>query len=261
MAGECTSTRTARLSRVPTLVRLEGWQSDARRQCGKRPSRGDDARPASRAGVGRAQLRPRAKGRHGRCVGGGAPRARRRSIRARRRKHDGATRFSLSLRSSIRLGAGARLRFPGESYVDSCELSVLGWSGAGEKDLAEIEQALRRTEASGSWPLIGGMFPVGRFWLAAVLARSGRRDSAWAVLRDTRATVQREGHGMDYMVNDAQVLVILGEPERALDLLEQAVHADPALRARIGRTPWFDALRQSPRFVRLIQGDVPPSTR
>jgi tetratricopeptide (TPR) repeat protein len=155
----------------------------------------------------------------------------------------------------------ARLRFPNDAYVGSCELSVLGWSGSGEKDLLDIRQALRRTEASGSWPLVGGMFPVGRYWLAAVLARNGQRDSARAVVRETRTTLQRSGHGADYLVNEAQVLVILGEHERALDLLAQATRTDPAFRTRIVRSPWFDALRRSPRFVRLTQPASSPPPR
>ncbi len=150
--------------------------------------------------------------------------------------------------------AYARSRFPDDAYVQSCELSVLGWTGAGRADVASMWRALDRTEHAGAFPLEGGIFPVGRYWTAAVLARSALADSARAVLAAAGARLNAVGHAGAYPMHEAQVRLILGERQAALALLDTAVRRDPAKRKMIAALPWFDDLHQLPRFQQLISG-------
>ena len=147
----------------------------------------------------------------------------------------------------------ARRRFPLDAVVRSCELSVLGWSGTGAADLAAIRVAADQIEHSGAFPLVAGMFPVGRLWVAAVLARSGRRDSAAAELASTQSRLRANGNADEFAMNEAQVYVALGNSAAALERLERAVQREPAKRTLIAALPWFDPLRREPRFVELTK--------
>ncbi|HVT38650.1 MAG TPA: serine/threonine-protein kinase [Gemmatimonadaceae bacterium] len=149
----------------------------------------------------------------------------------------------------------ARTRFPRDSYVQSCELTVLGWYGSGAQDVVATWRALGQTERSGVFPLVADMFPSGRFWVASVLARTGLSDSARAVMARTRARLRSTGHEGEFGMNEAQVRTILGENEVAIALLEGTVTRDPAKRSVIRALPWFDRLHGTPRFDRLIRTD------
>jgi serine/threonine-protein kinase len=153
--------------------------------------------------------------------------------------------------------AFARSRFPNDAYVQSCELSVLGWTGTGAADVAAMWKALDRTERAGAFPLEGGVFPVGRYWLAAVIGRSGLADSARTVLANTGRQLHAIGHDGAYPMHEAQVRLILGEPGRALALLDSAIRRDPAKRQMIAALPWFDALHTAPRFQELTAPRTP----
>ena len=152
--------------------------------------------------------------------------------------------------SARHLCVRARARLSADDQVQSCLLSVLGWSGRGTADVALTWSELARAERTMA--LTAGIFPVGRFWVAAVLARSGFPDSARAVLARTRSTLDSAGFAGRFRVNEAQVLTALGDRAGAIDALEAAVRADPDARAQVARLPWFDDLRSEPRFRQLI---------
>ena len=156
--------------------------------------------------------------------------------------------------SARSLCATARRRFPDDTYVQACELSVLGWYGAGSADLAAIRRALDRTEKQGVWPLEAGMFVPGHYGVAAVLARSGFPDSARALVKTTRERLRAAGLGDEFEINEAQALAAIGDRDDALRWLERAVKRNPAVRLRIILfSPWYDALRGSPRWQDIVK--------
>jgi tetratricopeptide (TPR) repeat protein len=142
-------------------------------------------------------------------------------------------------------------RFPADHGAIACNLDVLGWSGRGPQDVDRTWAAVRQTESTGNWPIVGGISPHGRLYVAAVLARSGLSDSARAVLRATQIVLRASGQEEEFLVNEAYVLTMLGEDGGALDLLERASRVGPSLPAEIGRLPWFRSLRTNPRYQRL----------
>jgi eukaryotic-like serine/threonine-protein kinase len=143
-------------------------------------------------------------------------------------------------------------RYPADGHVRTCELSVLGWSGSGPADVAAGWRSLLETERTGPYPLANGIWPPGRFFVAAVLARSGMKDSARAVVDSTRARLQPTSHRRDWRMNEAHVRLLLGDEARALDLLEEAVRAEPALRQQIARLPWYRPLHAAARYQRIV---------
>jgi hypothetical protein len=153
--------------------------------------------------------------------------------------------------------ASARARFPNDAYVQSCELSVLGWTGSGPADVASMSKALERTERAGAFPLEGGIFPVGRYWMAAVLARSSLADSARVVLSTTEGRLRAIGHADAYPMHEAYVRLMLGERDASIALLDTMIRRDPAKRQMIAALPWFDRLRSESAFQRLIRSGPP----
>ena len=153
--------------------------------------------------------------------------------------------------------ASARARFPNDAYVQSCELSVLGWTGVGPADVNAMWKALDRTERAGAFPLEGGIFPVGRYWMAAVLARSSLPDSARHVLAATDERLRAAGHPGAYPMHQAYVRLMLGERDASLALLDTMIRRDPAKRSMIAALPWFDRLRDEGDFQRVVQAGSP----
>jgi len=144
-------------------------------------------------------------------------------------------------------------RFPTDNVAIACDLDVLGWSGRGAQDVARTWAAVRRTESAGNWPLIAGVSPHGRLYVAAVLARSGLSDSARAVYRATQGVLRASRQEEDFLINEAYVLTMLGEQNAALALLERAAGAARSLPVEIARLPWFRSLRGNPRFQQLAR--------
>ena len=91
-------------------------------------------------------------------------------------------------------------------------------------------KAVERTERAGGFPLEGGIFPVGRYWMAAVLGRSSLPDSARAVLRATQDRLRQTEQRDAYAMHEAYVRLMIGEREASLALLDTAIRRDPAKR-------------------------------
>jgi serine/threonine-protein kinase len=142
-------------------------------------------------------------------------------------------------------------RFPRDRVMRTCVLNVLGYAGAGPKDVARAWDALALEERDGIFPTVNGVWPPGRFFVAAVLARSGSRDSARAVLSATRAALESAGSPFAAAMQEAYVWTLLGQRDTAIALLRAVVRVQPAERAFLTQVPWFRALRTDPRFVQL----------
>jgi len=143
-------------------------------------------------------------------------------------------------------------RYPRDPSLGPCELVVLGWAGRGKADVARTWTLVAEMERAALWPLVKGTSPEGRYFAAAVLARSGLGDSARAVIVDTRRRLAAAGLPEKNLTNEAYVRVLLGEYDAALDALEQLGRVEPAALDRAKRYPWFDPLRSLPRFKRLM---------
>jgi len=143
-------------------------------------------------------------------------------------------------------------RYPRDPSLGPCELVVLGWAGRGKADIARAWMLVAEMERGGLWPLVARVSPEGRYYAAAVLARSGLADSARAVIADTRRHLVAAGLPEKNLPNEAYVRVLLGEQDAALDALERVGRDDPSALDRAKRFPWFDPLRSLPRFKRLM---------
>jgi len=142
-------------------------------------------------------------------------------------------------------------RFPSDRVIRTCVLNVLGYSGAGPKDIARAWEALAVEERDGIYDRIGGVWPPGRFFVAAILARSSMRDSAQAVVSATRSALRAAGSPQAGALHEAYVWTLLGQRDTAIALLRTAVHMQPNDRATLTQVPWFRPLRNDPRFVQL----------
>jgi eukaryotic-like serine/threonine-protein kinase len=144
-------------------------------------------------------------------------------------------------------------RFPQDPVMRTCVLNVLGYAGKGPDDIARAWAALALEERDGVFEHVSGIWPPGRFFLAAILARSGLKDSARAVIAATRAALRNGGAPAAGALYEAYAWTSLGERDTALTLLDTVTaHAQPADRAAIGRLPWFKSLHGDARFERLL---------
>jgi TolB-like protein/tRNA A-37 threonylcarbamoyl transferase component Bud32/tetratricopeptide (TPR) repeat protein len=151
--------------------------------------------------------------------------------------------------------ARARALFPDDAMVRTCELTVLGWAGKGRHDLERAQHELEWHERAGPIALTANMYVVGRFWIAAILARSGMTDSALAIAQMTRARLRAAGLADVALINEAQVMTELHDVGAALTLLDSATRGDPNRRQSVAHHPWFDMLRGDPRFLRYMASD------
>jgi serine/threonine protein kinase/tetratricopeptide (TPR) repeat protein len=143
-------------------------------------------------------------------------------------------------------------QFASNRVLGACELTVLGWSGSGAADIRRTWELVSMVERGGFWPLVGEISPEGRFFAAAVLARSGLAESAKAVVQETRKQLVAAGAPAANPLGEAYALLLAGAREEALAALERGAVADPTVRDRAARLPWFAALRNEPRFQRLV---------
>jgi TolB-like protein len=128
---------------------------------------------------------------------------------------------------SIRWCDEGRRRFPADEWFVSCSLFLLGLSEGPEPDVD------RET------------------WVAGALARAGLRDSADAVIERVRAAPpEAVAPWIDYYA--ANVRLLLGERDRALDMLHEFLQAIPQRREYIASDWMFQDLWDDPRFKELV---------
>lgn len=132
----------------------------------------------------------------------------------------------------------------------NCELALLATEGAIEPDVgrawALVEEIRVRTAPEKRSFYESLSHPK----VAAVLARAGRSDSARAVLRRTRLA---DPHPLVTYFR-AHAFLLLGEKQRALDLLSRAVKRRPQYGPAAAKDPWFESLRDHPRFQQIVSG-------
>lgn len=144
-------------------------------------------------------------------------------------------------------------RFPENPAVSTCEIGILGWTGRGAADIRRIGELTAENERAGPWILVGGISPIARFFTAAVLARSGLKDSALKLIDATRRITVSESAADDYWSPEAYAHLIRGDTALAIDVLQRAIELRRTTRTLVARLPHFAPLRGSDRFRELTR--------
>jgi TolB-like protein len=153
-------------------------------------------------------------------------------------------------------------RFPSDVRFRQCRLTILGWYGRTPADVRAAWDELRAVEVGDTLGHLAQTAGYRRMMVAAVLARSGVRDSASAVVAEGwRVATEleiRSGLGL----YEAYVRTLTGETDSAFALLGQLVARDAHIGEFIIHSPWFRPLHADPRFdvlVRQVGGGPPRS--
>lgn len=144
----------------------------------------------------------------------------------------------------------ARIRYRDDPRFAECALTVLGWSGRSRKDIAEAWRSLKEIEALDSSGVLATTAPFRRMMVAAVIARTGLRDSAAVVVAQAN---KNRGDKPPALAAEAYVRLLMGQKSEAIELLEKVVSSAPFARDEIGQSPWFRQLQDEPRFRALLQ--------
>jgi eukaryotic-like serine/threonine-protein kinase len=148
--------------------------------------------------------------------------------------------------------ARGRRQYPRSPQFWGCELTILGWTGLTGGDVARAWQLLAESEARDSANALASGWGTRRLLVAAVAARAGLADSARNIVSRVRAAVPAGGGaGIQASYGEAHVHALLGDPAQAIPLLEQYLQANPALRGQVRNHPWFQSLRDQPRFMAI----------
>jgi serine/threonine-protein kinase len=139
-------------------------------------------------------------------------------------------------------------RFPDQWLFTQCRLTLLSMPSGERPDAARawrLVAEMKKVTAPSEWAVLA---PRWHMVVASVLARAGQNDSARRTLRAAR---KAGGGDPELDIYEAEVRVLLGEHERALDLLERYLANSPPQRAIIQGLANFDPLHRYPRFQAL----------
>ncbi|MEJ2502499.1 MAG: hypothetical protein P8177_04145 [Gemmatimonadota bacterium] len=141
-----------------------------------------------------------------------------------------------------------RLHADHPAYPAYCELFLLTTSPVVHPDVDRAWEAARTIVAASGESNRDTYRGYTGLQVAKVLIRAGMPDSARAVVR--RAIPQPVPDWASYDL--AHVHLLLGEEERALDVLEQWFEWTPVRARRLSRDWWFEGLHGDPRFEALV---------
>jgi TolB-like protein len=138
-----------------------------------------------------------------------------------------------------------RSRFPGDWRFTFCELRILTQADTLQPDVAKawsLAAALERLSPPA-------FLPRWHIIVAGVLGRAGLPDSAEAVIRRARAAAPEDPE-LDFY--EAEVRMVLGNPEAALQLLEHYLETNPRFRTYLRVYALFRPLWSDIRFQALV---------
>ncbi len=141
-------------------------------------------------------------------------------------------------------------QYPDLVQFQNCELALLATEDAMEPDVDrawELVKAIRTRTGPEKQAFYEA---VSRAKVAAVLARAGHPDSARAVLQQSRNYTIETNPDLPYQ--QAHAYLLLGQEERALELLSRAVKRNPQYAAGAANDPWFRSLRDHAGFKKLV---------
>jgi hypothetical protein len=142
-------------------------------------------------------------------------------------------------------------RNPGDPRFTECELTLLGTVGRSPRDAAAGWQLIDRIEREDSVGMLQPTWGYRRLLVAAILARSGARDSARRVLAGVQATPQAK-RGFTGLF-EAYVLLLLNDREGGLARLAELLRSAPEYRTQIATLPYFRSLHGDRRFEALVR--------
>jgi TolB-like protein len=140
-------------------------------------------------------------------------------------------------------------RFSRNWLFSFCRLTLLYMPSGQRPDAAaawRLVEELEQVTSPSERPLLAPRF---RMLAAGVLARAGQQDSARRTLQAAKAASGSDPQ-IDYY--EAGVHVLLGEHERALNLLERYLVHSPQLRLFLKGDPIFERLHAYARFRALV---------
>jgi hypothetical protein len=146
-------------------------------------------------------------------------------------------------------------RHPSRTSFQQCRLSLLGDRGRGASDIARAWDQLRLTTAAIPDSGADVTWWFRRTMVAAVLARSGLRDSAYAVLRASRA--QRPTDDPNLLVQEAYVGALAFDTARVVALLGRYLERNPRGAEFLSRERRFQSLRGAPPLEALLRRYLP----
>jgi len=150
--------------------------------------------------------------------------------------------------------AEGQRRFPRDPRLLDCDLIVLAWTGTRAADADRAWRLIDQHEREDPSGMLVATRGFRRMYVAAVLARAGLRDSAEAVVRRTRAELERQGNASSIDYWESHVHVLAGRPRDAVARLTSFLATNPAYRGLVANTPWFAPLRSDSAFARLVAG-------
>jgi tetratricopeptide (TPR) repeat protein len=142
-----------------------------------------------------------------------------------------------------------RLRYPGHPNFIECELTLIGWYGAGTVDVRRARMLVARLD---SMPRLADARISRRLLLAAVLARSGDRSGASAELDAAHALASEPIGASRFGEPAAYVTLLLGDTAGSIELLRMLVAADPAAGPWLADHPWFRTISHTASFRELV---------
>jgi TolB-like protein len=142
-------------------------------------------------------------------------------------------------------------RNPGDPRFTECELTLLGTVGRSAEDAAAGWQLIDRIEREDTDGLLEPTWGYRRLMVAAILARSGARDSARRVLAGVQATPPAK-RGFTGLF-EANVLLLLNDREGGLTRLTELLRSAPEYRTQIATLPYFRSLHGDRRFESLVR--------
>lgn len=141
---------------------------------------------------------------------------------------------------------------PGNVNFRACELTLLATDGAGPPDVERAWQLVAEIAERARPDRHAYFRAVAHRQVAAVLARAGAPDSARAVLRRARRGSPTLDDEPILAYDEAHTRLLLGEEDRALELLRRFLEAHPEYAPQLPSDPWFSSLRERPRFRKLV---------
>jgi TolB-like protein len=145
-------------------------------------------------------------------------------------------------------------RFPGDARFMLCRLWLMVTPAVPTPDVTQAWSLLARLD---SMPIPPFFKAQAGFLVGGAIARANLVDSAKAVIARTRASITPEvDPERELNATEALVRTLTGEQGKAIDLLKEAVAANPGhdFAGTIGQTWWWRTLRENPRWRELTRG-------
>jgi TolB-like protein len=132
-----------------------------------------------------------------------------------------------------------------------CRLTLLGWSGRTAAAMREAEQVLTTIEQKDTLGHLWDTWGYRRTMVAAVAARAGLADTARALIARLHSPQVPDSLRRNTELGESYVMLLLGKPDSTIAILQRYATTAPR-RKSIAAHPWFESLREDPRFAAIV---------